>query len=64
MRYSHQSADVITVAVAAVENGLCKRGADIDVQLPGGTLVVRYQDDGQVWLTGDAVMDFEGTIRI
>ncbi|MBE5795990.1 MAG: carbamoyl-phosphate synthase large subunit [Clostridiales bacterium] len=52
------------VAVAAVENGLCKPGADIDVQLPGGTLVVRYQEDGQVWLTGDAVMDFEGTIRI
>ncbi len=52
------------VAVAAVENGLCKRGADIDVQLPGGTLVVRYQEDGQVWMTGDAVMDFEGTIRI
>ena len=52
------------VAVAAVENGLCKPGADIDVQLPGGTLVVRYQKDGQVWLTGDAVMDFEGTIRI
>ncbi|MBQ7850224.1 MAG: diaminopimelate epimerase, partial [Clostridia bacterium] len=52
------------VAVAAVENGLCKRGSDIDVQLPGGTLVVRYQKDGQVWLTGDAVMDFEGTIRI
>ena len=52
------------VAVAAVENGLCKRGTDIDVQMPGGTLVVRYQADGQVWLTGDAVMDFEGTIRI
>ena len=52
------------VAVAAVENGLCKRDADIDVQLPGGTLVVRYQADGQVWMTGDAVMDFEGTIRI
>ncbi len=52
------------VAVAAVENGLCKRGTDIDVQMPGGTLVVRYQKDGQVWLTGDAVMDFEGTIRI
>ncbi|MBQ8200304.1 MAG: carbamoyl-phosphate synthase large subunit [Clostridia bacterium] len=52
------------VAVAAVENGLCKPGADIDVQLPGGTLVVRYLEDGQVWLTGDAVMDFEGTIRI
>ena len=52
------------VAVAAVENGLCKRDADIDVQLPGGTLVVRYQADGQVWMTGDAVMDFEGIIRI
>ena len=52
------------VAVAAVENGLCKRDADIDVQLPGGTLVVRYQADGQVWMTGDAVMDFEGVIRI
>ena len=52
------------VAVAAVENGLCKQDADIDVALPGGTLVVRYQADGQVWMTGDAVMDFEGIIRI
>ena len=52
------------VAVAAVENGLCKRDADIDVALPGGPLVVRYQADGQVWMTGDAVMDFEGVIRI
>ncbi|MBQ8556960.1 MAG: carbamoyl-phosphate synthase large subunit [Clostridia bacterium] len=52
------------VAVAAVENGLCKRGADIDLRLPGGTLVVRYQEDGQVWMTGDAQTDFEGTIRI
>jgi len=52
------------VAVAAVENGLCNRDADIDVQLPGGTLVVRYEKEGQVWLTGDAVTDFEGTIEI
>jgi len=52
------------VAVAAVENGLCNPDADIDVQLPGGTLVVRYEKDGQVWLTGDAVTDFEGTIEI
>ena len=52
------------VAVAAVENGLCNQDADIDVQLPGGTLVVRYEKDGQVWLTGDAVTDFEGTIEI
>ena len=52
------------VAVAAVENGLCSRDADIDLRLPGGTLVVRYEKDGQVWLTGDAVTDFEGTIQI
>ncbi len=51
-------------AVAAVENGLCTRGADIDLRLPGGTLVVRYQQDGQVWMTGDVQTDFEGTIRI
>ena len=52
------------VAVAAVENGFCTRGADIDVRLPGGTLVVRYQEDGKVWLTGDANTDFTGTIEI
>ena len=52
------------VAVSAVETGLCSRGADIDLRLPGGTLVVRYEKDGQVWLTGDAVTDFEGTIQI
>jgi len=52
------------VAVSAVENGLCTGDADIDVQLPGGTVVVRYEKDGQVWLTGDAQTDFEGTIQI
>jgi carbamoyl-phosphate synthase large subunit len=52
------------VAVAAVENGLCGRDADISVQLPGGTVVVRYEQDGQVWLTGDAVTDFEGSVEI
>ena len=52
------------VAVAAVETGLCGRDADIDLRLPGGILVVRYEQDGRVWLTGDAVTDFEGTIQI
>ena len=51
------------VAVAAVENGLCARG-DIDLRLPGGVLVVRYESSGQVWLTGDAQTDFEGIIEI
>ena len=52
------------VAVMAVENGLCTRGADITVKLPGGDLVVRYEESGDVWLTGDAKKDFEGTIEI
>ena len=52
------------VAVAAVENGLCSRGVDLDMRLPGGVLVVRYEQNGRVWLTGDAQTDFEGTIEI
>ena len=51
-------------AVLAVENGLCTRGADILVRLPGGELVVRWDADGHVWLTGDAQTDFEGTIEV
>ena len=53
----------IILYLAAVENGLCARG-DIDLRLPGGVLVVRYEPSGQVWLTGDAQTDFEGTIEI
>ena len=52
------------VAVAAVENGLCDRDTDISVHLPGGELVVRYEQNGLVWLTGDATRDFEGLIEI
>ena len=51
------------VAVTAVENGLCSRGADILVRLPGGELVVRYERDGQVWLTGDAVTDRHALLK-
>ena len=43
---------------------MCTRGADILVHLPGGELIVRYEKDGQVWLTGDTRTDFEGTIEI
>ena len=52
------------VAVAAVENGMCSRNSDISVALPGGTVIVRYEENGQVWLTGDAVADFEGSVEI
>jgi len=52
------------VAVAAVENGLCDRGADIAIHLPGGELVIRYDEKGDVWMTGDATKDFEGMIEV
>lgn len=52
------------VAVAAVENGLCDRGADIAVRLPGGELVIRYDISGDIWMTGDAQKDFEGVIEV
>ena len=49
------------VAVAAVENGFCKKGEDITVQLKGGDLVINYTDD-TVYMTGEAERVFEGTI--
>ena len=46
-------------AVAAIENGLCEKNADITVKLLGGDLIVRCQDDG-ITLSGSAVTVFEG----
>lgn len=51
-------------AVVAVETGRCNPDCDIDMHLPGGILVVHYEKDGRVSLTGDAETDFEGTIQI
>lgn len=49
------------VAVAAVENGFCKKGEDITIQLKGGDLVINYTDD-TVYMTGEAERIFDGTI--
>ena len=46
-------------AVAAVENGYCKRGEDVRVILVGGELVIRYLPEG-VLMTGPAEIVFEG----
>ena len=51
-------------AAAAVENGFCPRGEDIPVHLRGGTLTVRYDADGTLFMTGDAVEVFRGSIEI
>jgi len=48
--------------VAAVENGLCKKGEDIVVKVPGGDLTVNYTDE-TVLLTGPAELVYEGVIE-
>jgi len=48
---------------AAVENDLCPKGEEIRVQLPGGDLYVRVTDE-TVYLIGDCVTVFEGTLEI
>ena len=48
--------------VAAVENGFCSKDVDITVQVKGGTLVVRYTDDG-VLLTGNASLVYTGKME-
>ena len=47
--------------VAAVENGFCKKGEDITIQLTGGDLVINYTDD-TVYMTGEAERIFDGTV--
>lgn len=48
--------------VAAVENGYCLKNEDITVRVNGGELTVKYTDDA-VFLTGNAISVFEGTIE-
>ncbi len=46
-------------AAAAIRTGRCDAGKDILVKLPGGDLTV-HEADGQMTLTGETVMVFEG----
>jgi carbamoyl-phosphate synthase large subunit len=50
-------------AVAAVENGHCRKDTDITVKLLGGDLKIRYTDDG-VFMTGGATKCFDGIVEI
>ncbi len=50
-------------AVAAVENGFCKKGEDSKVQLLGGDLIINYSDE-TVFMTGEARKVFDGTVEI
>ena len=51
------------VAVAACENGFCRKGEDITIKLKGGDLVINYTDE-TVYMTGEATKTFEGEIEI
>ncbi len=52
------------VVVSAVENGYCKKNEEIRIKLPKGEISVCYTDDGTVYLTGNAVKVFDGTIEL
>lgn len=52
------------VAVAAVLNGLCRRGEEIIVKLRGGDLHIVWKPDGTVMMTGAATHVFDGEIDI
>jgi carbamoyl-phosphate synthase large subunit len=49
--------------VAAVENGLCRKGEDVTVHLPGGDLVINYTDE-RVTLTGNAREVYRGVVEM
>ena len=58
------AAGACAAVVAAVENGLCPRGAEVTVRVPGGALVVSYAADGTVYLTGGAYLVYSGELEI
>jgi diaminopimelate epimerase len=52
-------------AVAAmVEQGICARETDVQVQLLGGTLTIRVTRAGELLMTGPAVTVYEGTAEV
>ena len=48
--------------VAGVLNGYCEMNTDVIVKALGGDLTVRWSDDNDVYLSGNAVKVFEGQI--
>lgn len=50
--------------VAAVLNGYCRQGEEIEVQIRGGSLYDTYLDSGEVMMKGPAVKVFDGEIDV
>ena len=51
-------------AVASVVNGVCQKNMDIKIQARGGELSVKWHEDDNVYLSGEAVEVFQGEITI
>lgn len=49
--------------VAAVLNGYCTKGEDVQVLLLGGELTINYSDEA-VYMTGDCAKVFEGVVEL
>ena len=47
-------------ATAAILKKHCERGQPITVEMPGGTVTVRWLTDGRLLLTGEAEFVFRG----
>lgn len=50
------------VAVASVVNGFCERNKDIKIHAKGGVLTVKWHNNNNVYLSGNAVEVFRGEI--
>lgn len=45
---------------AAVENGICKKGEEIKVNLLGGSLLITYMQNGHIYMRGSAQKVYDG----
>ena len=50
------------VAVASVINGICSKNEEITIQAKGGKLKVQWNENNNVYLSGNAVRVFDGVI--
>ncbi len=48
------------VVVASVVNGICNRNEDIRIHAKGGVLTVKWHENGNVYLSGEAITVFNG----
>lgn len=50
--------------VAAVLNGHCHRGEEVEVHLAGGSLQINWSKEGSVWMLGEAVEILDGKFNL